>query len=200
MVAVLTLLAVVMAVAVIPFLTMAVVALLALAVGLRSRVRAPRRRRRGSRTSPPLWPREPPTAPDATAPTWTRTWPMAPPRDELSTVRQGVSALLSEWNISGEAAQPTLLVITELLANAIEHGSAPIHVTLRLTPPVVLVQVHDGAPHAPQQQSHDPGRLRGYGLHLIEELAAHRGWFPEPDGKTVWAEVPLGWPTPPPSG
>jgi two-component sensor histidine kinase len=104
------------------------------------------------------------------------------------------------WEIGGEAAQPTLLVLTELLTNAIEHANAPIRITLAFSPDVVRVQVHDAAPQPPQHPPHDPTRIRGHGLQIVAALALRRGWTPEPDGKTVWAAVPTDWPAPPPPG
>ena len=122
------------------------------------------------------------------------------PLDELPAMRERVSTVLTEWNIGDEAVQPTLLVLTELLTNAIEHAAAPIRVTLEITSAVVRVQVHDATPELAQGDLADPARARGHGLELVAALAVRQGWTLEPDGKTVWADVPTGWPEPPSSG
>jgi len=104
---------------------------------------------------------------------------------------------LTEWNVTGDAAQPTLMVLTELLTNAIEHADAPIRITLGLSPTVIRVQVHDATPELPQRHPYHPQRVRGHGLEIVEGLALDQGWNREPEGKTVWADVPTHWPHPP---
>jgi anti-sigma regulatory factor (Ser/Thr protein kinase) len=197
---VLLVLAVLAVFAAVPVLMVVVSALLALVVGLRLRVKSTRSRwrPRGTRPSAQRWPTAPAAAADQAGPTWTTSWPTVPPPEELPTVRERVATLLTEWDVSGEAAQPTLLVLTELLTNAIEHGSAPIRITLGFTSAFVRVQVHDGARQPPQTRPHDPTQIRGLGLQIVEALALRRGWTPEPDGKTVWADAPTDWPEPPP--
>jgi two-component sensor histidine kinase len=106
-----------------------------------------------------------------------------------------VVALLAEWGLDGDAAQPTLLAVTELLTNAVEHASAPIDLTLEWGHTFVRVQVHDSAPAAPPAPTHDPEAARGHGLKIVEGLALRRGWNPEQHGKTVWADVPTNWPS-----
>jgi Histidine kinase-like ATPase domain len=199
---VLVVLAVLAMFAAVPVVLALASALLALAVGLRLRGKSSRSwwRPRGPRPSAHHWPLAPPEASDPVGPTWTTSWPTRPPLQEVPMVRGQVAAVLTEWEIGGEAAQPTLLVLTELLTNAIEHANAPIRITLAFSPDVVRVQVHDAAPQPPQQPPHDPTRIRGHGLQIVAALALHRGWTPEPDGKTVWAAVPTDWPAPPPPG
>jgi anti-sigma regulatory factor (Ser/Thr protein kinase) len=173
-----------------------VFAVLALAVGVRSQLtsrparwRAHRAARRGRH----VWPTAaaPPQPP---GPTWTTTWDTQPSPSEIPAVRRGVGVLLAEWGLDGDAAQPTLLAITELLTNAVEHASAPIHLTLEWGHTFVRVQVHDSSPGAPPAPTRDPRAARGYGLQIVEGLALRRGWTPEQHGKTVWADVPTNSP------
>lgn len=172
-------------------------AVLALVVGVRSRftVRPARGRvRRGSRRGHVVWPATAPARADPPGPTWTMTWETMLPPSEIAAVRARVGAVLTEWRVDGDAAQPTALVITEFLTNAIEHAAAPIHLTLERSHTFVRVQVHDSAPGAPRTRTHDPGAARGHGLQIVDGLALRRGWTPEQHGKTVWADVPTDWP------
>jgi hypothetical protein len=196
---VLAALAALAALAVIPLLVAVASALLALAGGLRLRGTADRRRwlRPSPRSSPQRWPLAP-LVPNQLGPTWTTSWPTLPAPDELPVVRERVAALLTEWDICGEAAQPTLLVLTELLTNAIEHADAPIRITVGFSSAFVRVQVRDAASQPPQRRPHDPTRLGGHGLEIVDALSLRRGWILEPDGKTVWADAPTDWPEPPP--
>jgi hypothetical protein len=171
-------------------------AVLALTVGVRSQLTGrPARWRvdRASRRSSDVWPTAaaPPQPP---GPTWTTTWETLPPPSEIPAVRGRVGALLTEWGVDGDAAQPTLLVITELLTNAVEHAFAPIHLSIEWGHTFVRVQVHDSAPGALPAPIHNPQAARGHGLQIVDGLALRRGWTPEQHGKTVWADVPTDWP------
>jgi len=171
-------------------------AVLALAVGVRPQLASrPARWRpdRASRRGRHVWPTAaaPPLPP---GPTWTTTWDTLPSPSEIPATRRRVGALLTEWGLDGDGAQPTLLAITELLTNAVEHASAPIHLTVEWGHTFVRVQVHDSAPGAPPAPTHDPEAARGHGLQIVEGLALRRGWTPEQHGKTVWADVPTSWP------
>ncbi|MEU6486800.1 ATP-binding protein [Streptomyces sp. NPDC046887] len=94
-------------------------------------------------------------------------------------------------------------ILTELLANAVRHGTPPLRATLTVrTPadgrPVLRVEVADRGPGL------DPARVRarwrhpsydfatgGRGLVIVDALAADWGVVPGPAGHTVWAELPL---------
>jgi hypothetical protein len=58
----------------------------------------------------------------------------------------------------------------------------------------VRVEVRDAAAGPPRLQPHDPLRIRGRGLQLVDALATRWGWTGDPPGKVVWAEVPTSWP------
>jgi two-component sensor histidine kinase len=118
-----------------------------------------------------------------------------PPPSQIPAVREQAAAVLAEWEVCGEAAEPALLVVTELLTNALEYADAPIHITLGLSQIFVRVQVHDAATEPPQPRPHGPAPVRGHGLEIVAALALRQGWTPDPPGKTVWADVPTHWPT-----
>lgn len=195
--AVVVLLVLVAAFAALPVALVVASAVLALTIGVRSQLTGkPARWRadRASRRGRDVWPAAAAAPPSPPGPTWTRTWESLPPPSEIPEVRRRVGTLLAEWGVDGDAAQPTLLVITELLTNAIEHASAPIHLTLKWGHTFVQVEVHDNAAGAPRAHAHDPAVARGHGLQIVEGLALRRGWTPEQHGKTIWADVPTDWP------
>jgi hypothetical protein len=180
----------------VPVIIVVVSAVLALTVGVRSQLASrPARRRadRVSRRGRDVWPTAA-APPQPAGPRWTTTWDTLPPPGDIPAARERVGALLAEWGVDGDGALPTLLVITELLTNAVEHASAPIHLTLEWGHTFVRVHVHDSAPGVPPAPTHDPEAARGHGLQIVEGLALRRGWIPERHGKTVWADVPTSWP------
>ena len=98
------------------------------------------------------------------------------------------------WDVTGEAVEPTLLVVTELLSNAIDHGRDPVWLSIEMRDESVYVEVRDDAPEPPQLQPLKPLRVRGRGLEMIEAVSSGWGWTADPPGKIVWADVPTNWP------
>ena len=88
----------------------------------------------------------------------------------LPGTRERVAVVLAEWGLTGEAVEPTLLVVTELLSNAVEHGRGPEWLSLELAGDAVHVRVRDHAPEQPTLRSADPLQVRGRGLQLVEAL------------------------------
>jgi anti-sigma regulatory factor (Ser/Thr protein kinase) len=125
---------------------------------------------------------------------WSTSWESDPPVHAVPHTRQRVAAVLAEWGLSGEPVEPTLLVVTELLSNAIDHAHGPVQLSVERSAETVRVEVRDATPDAPQLRPPDPARVRGRGVHLVDALSSRWGWTPDPPGKVVWADVPTEWP------
>ena len=85
-------------------------------------------------------------------------------------------------------AQDAELVISELVANAVEHGAGPITLTLWLTEGRIRGEVADagtGAPPAPVESSEDSER--GRGLTLVDALSER--WGAAETASRVWFET-----------
>jgi len=149
-------------------------AVLALVAGVASRA-TKRRGRRRARDSNPLW---------------VTRWESEPPVEAVPLTRRQLSVVLGEWGLTGEAHEDVLLVVTELLSNAVDHGRGPVRLTVELRGGSVRVEVHDTAPDAPRPQPLDPYAVRGRGLQMVEALSSRWGWTDGPAGKIVWADVP----------
>ncbi|MGK9463173.1 SpoIIE family protein phosphatase [Streptomyces sp. G6] len=118
------------------------------------------------------------------------------PRDPaaVGTVRNACSRQLAAWGLD-DLAFTTELVLSELLTNAIRHGSEPIHVRL-LHERALICEVSDGSstsPHLRRAATTDEG---GRGLFLVAQLAQRWGTRYTATGKVVWTEQSL---TEPPS-
>lgn len=82
------------------------------------------------------------------------------------------------------------LVAGELLANATQHGRAPIAVCVSGTSDEIRIEVRDASSRPPVRLSNSPTSMTGRGLALIEAVAY--GWGVDPDpagGKVVWARL-----------
>ncbi len=161
------------------------VALLALVAGVGARVTGRRRRVR---------PRSAPRRTDARArpdgPRWVTRWDVHPHVEAVPSARGRLSGVLDDWGLDGELRENVLLVATELLSNAVEHGDAPVQLVVEAHDGGVRVEVHDAAGTAPRPRPPEPWGGRGRGLQLVGSLSADWGWTDEPDGKIVWADVP----------
>jgi anti-sigma regulatory factor (Ser/Thr protein kinase) len=88
------------------------------------------------------------------------------------------------------------LVVTELLTNALLHGSGPIGVHAVNHGDCVRIEVSDSAAEdVPHRVTAGPGSETGRGLLLVSVLAARWGVQPSDRGKTVWAEIDAAQPT-----
>ena len=109
-----------------------------------------------------------------------------------SNVRDEVSLALKVWFLP-ELIWPTRQIASELFANAVDHtSSASIGVTIvRIEPLAVRLEVADSSPVYPKILLVSDSDEAGRGLVVVEQLS--RGWGVEltPNGKYVWAEVPL---------
>ncbi|MFE6595460.1 SpoIIE family protein phosphatase [Streptomyces sp. NPDC057781] len=113
------------------------------------------------------------------------------PRDPaaVGTVRNASSRQLTAWGLE-DMAFTTELMLSELLTNAIRHGSEPIHVRL-LYDRALICEVSDGSstsPHLRRAATTDEG---GRGLFLVAQLAERWGTRYTSTGKVVWTEQSL---------
>jgi len=83
-----------------------------------------------------------------------------------------------------------LLLVSEVVTNALLHGSAPRMLTVDVRADTVRVEVADGSPVLPRVHGFAATAATGRGLRLLDSLASRWGADPDPgDGKVVWFEV-----------
>ncbi|GAA0810405.1 ATP-binding SpoIIE family protein phosphatase [Spirilliplanes yamanashiensis] len=110
--------------------------------------------------------------------------------DVAARARQFVRDNLQRWDAAA-AVDRALMIVTELVANAVRHTGAPVRLRLHAGAHRLVIAVADADHRTPRR--HDPDLLEeGHrGLLLVDAFAARWGSRPTPDGKVVWAEVPL---------
>ncbi|WP_030244878.1 ATP-binding protein [Streptomyces sp. NRRL S-350] len=92
----------------------------------------------------------------------------------------------------GPAADVVLLV-AELVANAMLHGDGPLELVLDATRARLRVEVSDRSPAMPTpQRPHEPSLPGGHGLFIVQRTCDRWGAEPHSQGKTIWAEVDAG--------
>ncbi|WP_143678373.1 ATP-binding SpoIIE family protein phosphatase, partial [Streptomyces rhizosphaericus] len=128
----------------------------------------------------------------ALAPHRIATWDLPADPAVVSEVRAAAARRLTDWGLE-EVSFVVELVLSELVANAIRHGTGPLRVRL-LHDRTLICEVSDTsstAPHLRRAATTDEG---GRGLFLVAQLAQAWGTRHTPDGKVIWAECTLGPP------
>jgi serine phosphatase RsbU (regulator of sigma subunit)/anti-sigma regulatory factor (Ser/Thr protein kinase) len=89
-----------------------------------------------------------------------------------------------------DAADDAALIAAELLANAHQHGLAPVTVCVVGGADAVRIEVTDTNPRSPVRPAASATNMTGRGLALVEAIASRWGVERIPaGGKTVWAEL-----------
>ena len=112
----------------------------------------------------------------------------------LSAVRALVTELTAD--LPTETGEDLLLVVTELVANAYDHGCAPRALRLeRDEDQHVVIEVDDGARDRPVLGRSRLGVNRGRGLTIVAGVAERWGVRALNAGKTVWARLRVAQPS-----
>jgi PAS domain-containing protein len=125
--------------------------------------------------------------------------PSTPDRHEIAETfgaDPGSARAARRWSLpflrawAGSGASDSLVVLSELVTNAIVHGSGPIDVRIMHRDDKIRVEVSDRAGGVVAVADRGPAAVGGRGLLLVRELAAGWGVDTGEGGKTVWAELP----------
>jgi anti-sigma regulatory factor (Ser/Thr protein kinase) len=105
--------------------------------------------------------------------------------------RSFVRATLEAWALPESLARDAILLVSEMVTNAIVHGRAPIQLRLRRAPAHLLLEVSDTATAIPRKLRPTADDVHGRGLQLVAIMADQWGTRPIRDGKSVWCELEL---------
>jgi anti-sigma regulatory factor (Ser/Thr protein kinase) len=107
----------------------------------------------------------------------------------LVRVRQWARTTLP--HLGDDHIHAVVLVATELVTNAYEHGNGPTRIRLEhnRAPCWVRLEVDDRSPEPPVVGHSRLDGHRGRGLIIVDKLATTWGTRPGDDGKTVWVEI-----------
>jgi two-component sensor histidine kinase len=96
---------------------------------------------------------------------------------------------LAGWGVQGDTVHDVLLMVDELVTNAVEHGRGPVSLRLRLRlhrRNTVVCEVGDVGGELPHRRNRGPAAESGRGLLLVHALADATGVRPTSTGKVVW--------------
>ncbi|MER5432003.1 SpoIIE family protein phosphatase [Streptomyces sp. NPDC002588] len=119
----------------------------------------------------------------------TATWRLPARGDAAARARALVSPLLEHWGTRDDTRDSVLLVVSELVANAVRFATGPVTVRLIRAGDGLLCEVGDTGNGRPRLGR---GRLLdddGRGLHVVHGLTTRWGVRWTDTGKVVWASV-----------
>lgn len=104
--------------------------------------------------------------------------------------RRFAARTLRSWGVV-EELDTALLIVSELVTNAIAHTQGEVGMDLTLSTDRLRIAVNDASPRSPvKPMSVSWESTGGRGLLIVEATATAWGSVPLSGGKQVWAEIP----------
>ncbi|MFI7540067.1 ATP-binding protein [Actinoplanes sp. NPDC049599] len=103
--------------------------------------------------------------------------------------RRFVAETLRGWGVPEPIVEVSVLVTSELVANAVNHAAPPGYLQVRADHKLVRIEVSDASEREPRMVLPGAATAGGRGLLLIDRLASRWGWDARPPGKVVWCDV-----------
>ncbi|MET7565681.1 ATP-binding protein [Streptomyces sp. NPDC005479] len=120
-------------------------------------------------------------------------WALEYRLEAAAEARRITRTALEAWQLGDDPAEVVLLVVSELVTNAVEHAQAPIHLHLHADAGErVWIGVSDGGPvtHDDTWPLTHPGDEHGRGLALVDAVAELHGTHTHLNGHTThWARI-----------
>ncbi|MFI1400644.1 ATP-binding protein [Streptomyces sp. NPDC020681] len=122
------------------------------------------------------------------------TWTLPHRPQAAGAARKITAAVLDDWHVDEETSEVALLVVSELVTNAVTHAQAPLALHLIREPDQLQlrVEVVDGGPAIPKGRRTaccEPDE-HGRGLNIVDAVATSHGTRVHAHGATHWACLP----------
>lgn len=107
--------------------------------------------------------------------------------------RNATRQILNEWDVPASAIDDALVVVSELVTNAIRHAgtSSTLEMELSHSREWLRVALRDGSSAPPMPRVADPTAEDGRGMAIMSALSDRWGIEPYDGGKRVWLEIDL---------
>ncbi|MFF4305162.1 SpoIIE family protein phosphatase [Streptomyces sp. NPDC001601] len=117
------------------------------------------------------------------------TWRLPARDDTAARARTLAAPLLRRWHLGEQARDGALLVLSELVTNAVRFGTGPVTVRLVRAGSRLTCEVGDSGNGRPRLRRGDLLDDGGRGLHVVHKLTTRWGVRWTDTGKAVWAEL-----------
>jgi anti-sigma regulatory factor (Ser/Thr protein kinase) len=123
------------------------------------------------------------------APGYTAEMPCVP--ESVRRARALVSSVLAVWGMDDEVASYGVVIVSELLTNAVDHTETRLSkITIeRRSDSTVCIGVSDCSHAAPRVKAATETAESGRGLRLVDELSLQWGYDTHHWGKFTWALI-----------
>ncbi|WP_328665624.1 ATP-binding protein [Streptomyces sp. NBC_00322] len=109
---------------------------------------------------------------------------------DVSRIRRLAKDFLTGLNVSPTARDDALLIISELVTNAVLHALPPAALRVRcIHRRLVRIEVTDGGPRPNSLPKTDPNEEHGRGMLIVAAMAVRYGTISHAGGSTCWAEL-----------
>jgi len=115
-------------------------------------------------------------------------WPLDRRTESIAEARAAIRSFLGT-SLSPEDENAVLLVVSELVANAVQHGEAPIELRVASSAGCIHIEVKDAGHRRPVMRTPIPRGQAGRGLVIVNGLGRWGYSLIEGGGKTVWCDV-----------
>ncbi|MHA5054865.1 SpoIIE family protein phosphatase [Streptomyces sp. SD15] len=123
------------------------------------------------------------------SPAQVASWTLPSDQTAVRSARHLAARQLTEWGLEG-LEDSTKLIVSELVTNAVRHGTGPIGLRL-IKHQVLTCEVFDTSDCHPRQSHARTADENGRGLFLVAQLSRRWGARSVSGGKVVWAEEDL---------
>ncbi|WP_367318107.1 ATP-binding protein [Streptomyces sp. HUAS ZL42] len=109
---------------------------------------------------------------------------------EVSRIRRLAKEFLTDLRVSPTALDDALLIISELVTNAVLHALPPASLRVRCIQQHRLrIEVTDGGPRPTSPPRADQHEEHGRGMLIVAAMAVRYGTISRVSGSTCWAEL-----------
>ncbi len=112
---------------------------------------------------------------------------LPPDARSVRVAREAIRRSLERF--PAECAEVAAAIVSELVSNAIRHGSPPIRLQVATEPTRIVITVSDASSAEPVVKTASPLDQQGRGLEIVEALSDRWGVTQDENGKSVWCEL-----------
>ncbi|WP_052366742.1 SpoIIE family protein phosphatase [Paraoerskovia marina] len=110
--------------------------------------------------------------------------------DSAGRARRWVDDLLDSCEVPHSRRRDVMLLTSEVVTNALQHGSPPVHLRIRIDDHMIRLEVEDSSTDNPVIREPGLYDAGGRGMQLVDRFATSWGVDLHENGKQVWFEIP----------